>query len=84
VGSLDRWRQWIESTFDASCCSRCDAGRGPLLVVWDQRDPFHGEDEPPVAFDWPCPSARATAVDALGQAPLRRRPPAAPSIAAGG
>jgi hypothetical protein len=26
----------------------------------------------------------ATAVDALGQAPLRRRPPAAPSIAAGG
>ena len=49
---------------------------GPLLVVWEQRDPFHGEeDEPPVAFDWAWPAARATAVDALGQAPLRRRPP---------
>jgi hypothetical protein len=42
-------------------------GRGPLLVVWEQRDPFHGEDEPPVAFDWPWPAARASAVDALGQ-----------------
>jgi hypothetical protein len=50
-------------------------GRGPLLVVWEQRDPFHGDDEPPVAFDWAWPAARATAVDALGQAPLRRRPP---------
>jgi hypothetical protein len=43
-------------------------GRGPLLVVWDQRDPFTGEDDPPVAFDWPWPEARAAAVDALGQA----------------
>jgi len=43
-------------------------GRGPLLVVWERRDSFHGEDEPPVAFDWPSPAARATAVDALGQA----------------
>ena len=42
--------------------------RGPLLVVWEQRDSFHGEDEPPVAFDWPWPAARASAVDALGQA----------------
>jgi hypothetical protein len=42
-------------------------GRGPLLVVWEQRDPFHGEDEPPVAFDWAWPAARAAAVDALGR-----------------
>jgi hypothetical protein len=42
--------------------------RGPLLVVWDRRDAFDGEDEPPVAFDWPWPAARADAVDALGQA----------------
>jgi len=42
-------------------------GRGPLLVVWEQRDPFHGEDEPPVAFDWPWPAAQATAIDALRQ-----------------
>jgi hypothetical protein len=41
--------------------------RGPLLVVWEQRDSFDGEDEPPVAFDWPWPAARADAVDALGQ-----------------
>jgi hypothetical protein len=43
------------------------SGRGTLLVVWEQRDSFDGEDEPPVAFDWPWPAARATAVDALGQ-----------------
>jgi hypothetical protein len=41
--------------------------RGPLLVVWDQRDPFDGEDEPPLAFDGAWPAARAIAVDALGQ-----------------
>jgi hypothetical protein len=43
------------------------AGRGPSLVVWEQRDSFDGEDEPPIAFDWPWPAARAKAVDALGQ-----------------
>jgi hypothetical protein len=43
-------------------------GRGPLLVAWEQRDSFHGEDEPPVAFHWPWPAATATAVDAMGQA----------------
>jgi hypothetical protein len=43
-------------------------GRGPLLVVWEQRDSFAGEDEAPVAFTWPWPAARASAVDALGQA----------------
>jgi hypothetical protein len=43
-------------------------GRGPLLVAWEQRDSFDGEDEPPVAFSWPWPAARAGAVDALGQA----------------
>jgi hypothetical protein len=52
------------------------AGRGPLLVVWRRGDSFAGEDDPPVAFDWPFPAARATAVDALGQArpaPVRDR-----------
>ena len=43
-------------------------GRGPLLVAWERRDSFHGEGEPPIAFDWPWPAARAEAVDALGQA----------------
>jgi hypothetical protein len=41
--------------------------RDPLLVVWEQRDSFSGEDDPPVAFDWPWPATRATAVDAFGQ-----------------
>lgn len=42
-------------------------GRGPLLVVWQQRDSFSGEDKPPVPFEWPWPETHATAVDALGQ-----------------
>jgi hypothetical protein len=42
-------------------------GRDPLLVVWEQRDSFSGEDDPPVPFDWPWPATRAMAVDALGQ-----------------
>jgi hypothetical protein len=42
-------------------------GRGPLLVVWDRRDSFTGEDDPPVPFDWPWPEPRAAAVDAFGQ-----------------
>jgi Beta-galactosidase len=42
-------------------------GRGPMLVVWEQRDSFTGEDEPPVAFEWPWSAATATAVDALRQ-----------------
>jgi hypothetical protein len=43
-------------------------GRDPLLVVWDQRDAFTGEDDPPVPFDRPWPASRAAAVDAFGQA----------------
>jgi hypothetical protein len=42
--------------------------REPLLVVWDHRDSFSGEDDPPVPFDWPWPATRATVVDAFGQA----------------
>ena len=43
-------------------------GRHPLLVTWDQRDSFHGEDDPPVSLDWPWPAPRAAALDAFGQA----------------
>jgi hypothetical protein len=42
------------------------AGRGPLLVVWDRRDTFDGEDEPPVPVSLPWPAPAATAVDAFG------------------
>ena len=42
--------------------------RGPLLVVWDQRDSFTGEDQPPVPLDWPWPPPRASVVDAFGRA----------------
>ena len=41
-------------------------GRGPLLVLWDQRDPFDGEDQPPVPVTWPWPAAAATVTDAFG------------------
>jgi hypothetical protein len=42
-------------------------GRGPLLVLWDERDVFDGEDEPPVpaTVAWTGP---ATARDAFGGA----------------
>jgi hypothetical protein len=42
------------------------AGRGPLLVLWDQRDPFDGEDQPPVPVTFPWPAATATITDAFG------------------
>ena len=42
-------------------------GRAPLLVLWDQRDAFGGEDEPPVAITWPWPGAAAVVTDAFGQ-----------------
>jgi hypothetical protein len=42
------------------------AGRGPLLVVWDHRDPFDGEDEPPVTVTWPWAAATATVTDVFG------------------
>jgi hypothetical protein len=43
------------------------AGRGPLLVVWDHRDPFDGEDEPPADLSWPWPAAAATITDVFGR-----------------
>jgi hypothetical protein len=42
--------------------------RGPLVVVWDQRDSFTGEDQPPVPLDWPWSPPAARAVDAFGHA----------------
>ncbi len=42
-------------------------GRGPLLVLWDQRDAFGGEDEPPVSIAWPWPGTTAVVTDAFGQ-----------------
>ena len=43
------------------------AGRGPLLVLWDHRDPFDGEDEPPVTTTWPWPADAATVTDVFGR-----------------
>jgi hypothetical protein len=42
------------------------AERGPLLVLWDHRDPFAGEDEPPVDVTLPWDAPAAGAVDAFG------------------
>lgn len=41
--------------------------RGPLFVAWERRDAFSGEDEPPIPFGMPWPSAGVTAVDAFGR-----------------
>jgi hypothetical protein len=43
------------------------AGRGPLVVLWDHRDPFDGEDEPPVEVTWPWSAATATVTDVFGR-----------------
>ena len=42
------------------------AGRGPLLVAWDHRDPFDGEDEPPADVRWPWGAAAAAVTDVFG------------------
>ena len=42
-------------------------GRGPLLVIWDHRDPFDGEDEPPAEVTWPWPATAATLTDVFGR-----------------
>lgn len=43
------------------------ADRGPLLVLWDHRDAFDGEDEPPVTIGWPWAAEKATVTDVFGQ-----------------
>jgi hypothetical protein len=42
------------------------AGRAPLFVAWEQRDPFSGEDISPVRVQIPWKGNRATAVDIMG------------------
>lgn len=37
-------------------------------MLWDHRDAFHGEDEPPVTVTWPWPAVTATVTDVFGQA----------------
>jgi hypothetical protein len=44
-----------------------DISAGPLLVVWDHRDPFDGEDEPPIEVTWPWPASAATVTDVFGR-----------------
>jgi hypothetical protein len=39
----------------------------PLLVIWDHRDPFDGEDEPSADVAWPWPAAAATVTDVFGR-----------------
>jgi hypothetical protein len=42
-------------------------GRPPVLVVWDQRDAFGGEDDPPVTVTVDWPAAAASVTDVFGQ-----------------
>jgi hypothetical protein len=41
-------------------------GRPPLVVLWDQRDAFDGEDQPAVPVAVPWAAGAATAVDVFG------------------
>ena len=41
--------------------------RPTFYVIWEKRDVFSGEDQPPVPFDWPWESSKATAIDVFGQ-----------------
>jgi hypothetical protein len=43
-------------------------GRGPLLVLWDHRDAFAGEDEPEVSVGVSWQAETATITDAFGAA----------------
>jgi hypothetical protein len=40
--------------------------RGPVYVIWEQRDAFTGEDSPDVPFEWSWRSKAANAEDVLG------------------
>jgi len=40
--------------------------RGDLYVAWEKRDPFTGEDFPPVLFNWTFPWSRVGITDLLG------------------
>jgi hypothetical protein len=42
----------------------------PLLVIWERRDTFSGEDEPQTSFTWPWSTAQALAMDVFGKAIL--------------
>jgi hypothetical protein len=44
------------------------SGRGPLYVVWDQRDSFSGEDSPPRTCWMPFTAKKAIATDVFGEA----------------
>ncbi len=41
--------------------------RSPLVVVWERRDAFKGEDEPPAPLAWSSTYTEARAVDAFGK-----------------
>jgi hypothetical protein len=41
--------------------------RSPLLVVWERRDAFKGEDDPPGSLAWSSIYTEARAVDAFGK-----------------
>jgi hypothetical protein len=45
------------------------AGREPLLVLWDHREPFDGENDPSLAVSLPWAAPTVTAIDALGETP---------------
>jgi hypothetical protein len=63
--SVTRAEGTVPATLQAYRIDR--AGRAPVLVFWDHRDAFAGEDEPPVTITWPWPAATASVTDVFGQ-----------------
>ncbi|GLV53465.1 hypothetical protein KDH_03190 [Dictyobacter sp. S3.2.2.5] len=39
----------------------------PMFIIWERRDTFSGEDEPPIPFTWAWPTPQARASDVFGQ-----------------
>jgi hypothetical protein len=53
--------------FLAGCPAELAAKRDRINARQDHRDPFDGEDEPPVEVTWPWPASAATVTDVFGR-----------------
>lgn len=43
------------------------ANRGDVYVVWHRRDPYYGEEDPPVTYQWPSPWKVVAVTDIFGE-----------------
>jgi hypothetical protein len=59
-------RRYIDERPDLYAVEVDRGERGPLIVLWEGRDAFDGETQPPDPVAWPWPFATVTAVDVFG------------------